>query len=80
MDRTGRSPHGERGLKYCNSLQLPEKRGRRSPHGERGLKSVALRPAARGVGRSPHGERGLKFAVREDEVSFRVALLMESVD
>ena len=39
----GRSPHGERGLKY--GLQLVgRKRCGRSPHGERGLKS-----AGRGV-------------------------------
>ena len=56
----GRSPHGERGLKYLESLSMlvvP----RRSPHGERGLKyleSLSMLVVPR---RSPHGERGLKY-------------------
>ena len=40
MDRAtgrGRSPHGERGLKYDWSDYQPDGEGR-SPHGERGLK------------------------------------------
>ena len=36
----GRSPHGERGLKYHRSAALPAQSTRRSPHGERGLKSA----------------------------------------
>ena len=35
----GRSPHGERGLKFEAGLQCQQVRLRRSPHGERGLKS-----------------------------------------
>ena len=76
----GRSPHGERGLKFSLCRSRWSCRGR-SPHGERGLKSVALRPAARGVGRSPHGERGLKcYAYHTSNATPKVALLMESVD
>ena len=56
----GRSPHGERGLKYRN-VETNIRASRRSPHGERGLKYVVtglheIIP----TGRSPHGERGLK--------------------
>ena len=56
----GRSPHGERGLKYVVDDAAPACPGR-SPHGERGLKFdvEGAREAALG-GRSPHGERGLK--------------------
>ena len=55
----GRSPHGERGLKYLESLSMlvvP----RRSPHGERGLKFILDSTLYALPGRSPHGERGLK--------------------
>jgi len=62
--RTGRSPHGERGLKPL----LPEHKKKvtkgRSPHGERGLKLRRhwfMLPLA---SRSPHRERGLKRCVR----------------
>ena len=34
----GRSPHGERGLKFGHAAQLRDDVPRRSPHGERGLK------------------------------------------
>ena len=56
----GRSPYGERGLKYDNARYSAE-RYSRSPYGERGLKStrtghLTIRPS----GRSPYGERGLK--------------------
>ena len=56
----GRSPHGERGLKYLESLSMlvvP----RRSPHGERGLKFVIYGQSIIHSCRSPHGERGLKY-------------------
>ena len=33
----GRSPHGERGLKYLGAVEDRQYAGR-SPHGERGLK------------------------------------------
>ena len=36
---SGRSPHGERGLKFVHDGQLEMFCVRRSPHGERGLKS-----------------------------------------
>ena len=39
---TGRSPHGERGLK-CNHSKAKANRYGRSPHGERGLKYAILR-------------------------------------
>ena len=59
--RTGRSPCGERGLKYlflgdpkCGSFG-------RSPCGERGLKYDIVKAGFRLDGcRSPCGERGLK--------------------
>ena len=37
MTSTGRSPHGERGLKSL-ALTIAQRISRRSPHGERGLK------------------------------------------
>ena len=58
---SGRSPHGERGLK----LEWAAKElcgDRRSPHGERGLKfDEPMAELQVTGGRSPHGERGLKF-------------------
>ena len=60
--RPGRSPHGERGLKYVSRCREAVRRARRSPHGERGLKLARLVPVAvPAEGRSPHGERGLKY-------------------
>ena len=38
----GRSPHGERGLKYCHEGR-EVRNASRSPHGERGLKYPNLR-------------------------------------
>ena len=35
----GRSPHGERGLKFEQIKKTPIEMRGRSPHGERGLKS-----------------------------------------
>ena len=56
----GRSPHGERGLKYqCLEYVFGDREGR-SPHGERGLKLVGRPAHDAGLSRSPHGERGLK--------------------
>ena len=57
----GRSPSGERGLKFVASLAALIKAGR-SPSGERGLKSTAV-TISRTVmwSRSPSGERGLKY-------------------
>ena len=40
----GRSPHGERGLKYWTKASSPKSLGR-SPHGERGLKWLRMRQA-----------------------------------
>ena len=57
---SGRSPHGERGLKYAITMPPVSTPGR-SPHGERGLKYARPRRAAAERRRSPHGERGLKF-------------------
>ena len=57
----GRSPHGERGLKYWAIGGFEHLIPGRSPHGERGLKSSATQGNIRNAGRSPHGERGLKY-------------------
>ena len=58
---SGRSPHGERGLKYCGSdlygfgvKSLPT----RGAWIEMAMNPSMLLPIA---GRSPHGERGLKY-------------------
>ena len=59
---TGRSPHGERGLKSSGRVAFLPCFAGRSPHGERGLKFDQLGQHGGGLGRSPHGERGLKFA------------------
>ena len=56
----GRSPHGERGLKYTPQITHGQAL-RRSPHGERGLKCLVVVGGLLDIGRSPHGERGLKF-------------------
>ena len=61
---SGRSPHGECGLKW-NLLFMPGKPSNsRSPHGECGLKSTLpprlAYPCSR---RSPHGECGLKLEI-----------------
>ena len=58
----GRSPYGERGLKY-DVLRLSAIDTSRSPYGERGLK-YGVKQVAHGVcSRSPYGERGLKYIV-----------------
>ena len=49
----GRSPHGERGLKYKMRRTPPGGPGRRSPHGERGLKYADLHADALGVAVAP---------------------------
>ena len=80
LKATGRSPHGERGLKSSRKPQRSEPSGR-SPHGERGLKYQDHRTAAGKPGRSPHGERGLKCGHGRGRLpAHRVALLTESVD
>ena len=78
----GRSPHGERGLKYICKAQVRRILTGRSPHGERGLKSLILHPLSiNNNSRSPHGERGLKYFYRIYFCTcFDVALLTESVD
>ena len=60
----GRSPCGERGLKYQIPLLMRVCVGRRSPCGERGLKCVALARASGRGSRSPCGERGLKLLLQ----------------
>ena len=76
----GRSPHGERGLKWRVRRQIG-RRTRRSPHGERGLKYKPIAETAQHDSRSPHGERGLKYDLepKKSKVLY-VALLTESVD
>ena len=61
----GRSPYGERGLKYI-VFGEPPGRERRSPYGERGLKFEHRLLIAEPLGRSPYGERGLKYHRRPD--------------
>ena len=76
----GRSPHGERGLKYAERKSRIHMNGR-SPHGERGLKFTLSPLYLVCDSRSPHGERGLKCPNRNEGYRhYRVALLMESVD
>ena len=58
----GRSPHGERGLKYRLRWSLLYLLCR-SPHGERGLKCQHIDVFRHRLRRSPHGERGLKYQV-----------------
>ena len=59
---SGRSPHGERGLKCLINPLGKSNSHSRSPHGERGLKSRrGWRSRRDCASRSPHGERGLKF-------------------
>ena len=80
LGKEGRSPHGERGLKY-NPIALASCISRRSPHGERGLKSI---------GKIGHGHEILSLSswrawieirpLRTARHGNRVALLMESVD
>ena len=57
--KLGRSPHGERGLKFL-LFAVAQAAAGRSPHGERGLKSIPAEGHGENAGRSPHGERGLK--------------------
>ena len=78
---TGRSPHGERGLKSRKAARAVHMLFRRSPHGERGLKFCELSVSLSMACRYPHGERGLKYRHQNRNVDIReVALLMESVD
>ena len=56
----GRSPYGERGLKFRWPKVIRAGQGR-SPYGERGLKCNGRDPAFAADSRSPYGERGLKF-------------------
>ena len=56
----GRSPSGERGLKFGIMLRGAFE-SRRSPSGERGLKSYLQGGAVAKRSRSPSGERGLKY-------------------
>ena len=77
---SGRSPHGERGLKittrrldsWCH-VSLSSWRA----WIEMTMSRSGARNAAR---RSPHGERGLKFFDSKQLHAGQVALLMESVD
>ena len=58
--KPGRSPHGERELKFSRPDLLADIR-RRSPHGERELKYLqGVLQNLRIISRSPHGERELK--------------------
>ena len=78
-EKSRRSPHGERGLKFDGFGELFQHSGR-SPHGERGLKFHGLERPSKHLGRSPHGERGLKCVKTITKRRKHVALLMESVD
>ena len=57
VSKVGRSPHGERGLKFV-CFRAPNTVGSRSPHGERGLKSW----------RSPAGRSGEYVALLTESV------------
>ena len=59
----GRSPYGERGLKFAGIRLIPV-RASRSPYGERGLKLAGIRLFPVRASRSPYGERGLKYSAR----------------
>ena len=60
----GRSPRGERGLKYYLKLVIVSRGIGRSPRGERGLKyQQQVQHLCNQQGRSPRGERGLKLGV-----------------
>ena len=77
---TGRSPHGERGLKYLAASTRPRE-GRRSPHGERGLK-YPHETRRYGHGTSLSSRRAW-IEIKESSGTIstgRVALLTESVD
>ena len=75
----GRSPYGERGLKFAH-VSAPQVQ----------FASLSLRRAwieiempltiENNRGRSPYGERGLKFSQIADDLTGQVALLTESVD
>ena len=76
----GRSPYGERGLKYRATVGFGLEI-RRSPYGERGLKCEDGGGDFGEIGRSPYGERGLKFYKTWAKCGHGiVALLTESVD
>ena len=59
----GRSPRGERGLKWRTARPTVRELKSRSPRGERGLKCCLRPPPAPAQRRSPRGERGLKLSV-----------------
>ena len=69
----GRSPYGERGLKYATYLATPRRAGR-SPYGERGLKCDENNDVAANYCRSPYGERGLKLFYGSNEYIARQSL------
>ena len=80
-NRTGRSPHGERGLKSHDIDHGASKLISRSPHGERGLKSRDMSSYVRTI-QSLSSWRAwieiLRYTVHRRLQG--VALLMESVD
>ena len=65
----GRSPYGERGLKYFAVLSFVGNYSR-SPYGERGLKCKPGIREETSVCRSPYGERGLKCSPPSCQRSF----------
>ena len=76
----GRSPYGERGLKYIYEVSGDIDCGR-SPYGERGLKSNGQLREGACPCRSPYGERGLKSEVfRQKRGLGKVAPRTGSVD
>ena len=72
----GRSPYGERGLKFTAQGAYPVGSSR-SPYGERGLKYRNYRNCAGFPCRSPYGERGLKLGVTVYAVVFGVSLFLQ---
>ena len=77
---SGRSPHGERGLKLYFQFTSVTAFGR-SPHGERGLKLVGGEQLPNVVGSLSSWRAWIEIGVlRNMFVVVAVALLMESVD
>ena len=60
MRLTRRVPHGTRGLKSKEELDLEIFQIRRVPHGTRGLKLNSYGANMDALSRVPHGTRGLK--------------------
>ena len=75
-----RSPHGERGLKFLQMLDLGSLLSR-SPHGERGLKSHDSFPSPLEVRSLSSRRAWIEINIKRNDLGQAlVALLTESVD